>query len=68
VLDFLKVPTAPKKAIQILDINYAIICASQTPLGIKSLVENATKAIPIVNTTNILSSFNTTAAAISKGQ
>jgi hypothetical protein len=44
VLDSLKVPTAPKKAIRILDVNYAIICASQTPSGIKSSVENATEA------------------------
>ena len=31
VLDFLKVPNAPRNAIQILDVNYAIICGSSSP-------------------------------------
>jgi hypothetical protein len=31
VLDFLKVPNAPRDTIRILDVNYAIICASSAP-------------------------------------
>jgi hypothetical protein len=58
VLDFLNVPNAPKKAIQILDVEYAIICASQIPSEIRLSIENVTQLPLILNQTRL--AFNAT--------
>jgi hypothetical protein len=69
VIDFLNVPNAPKKAIQILDVEYAIICASQIPSEIRLSIENVTQlpltsnqTRPTFNATSIEQPSNATGA------
>ena len=57
VIDFFKLPSSDKRAIKILSINYAIICAMQTPPSIQTLS-------PLQSQSNVTSSSS--AAAIAK--
>lgn len=54
VLDFLKVPQAPRYAIQIIDVNYAIVCAPS------AVSENIMSAKPTANITKVPSMANAT--------
>ena len=54
VLDFLKVPYAPKDAIQIMNVNYSIICAQPV------VSENITAIKPMINIIKVPSKPNPT--------